>query len=111
MRIRTIDDITEYTKVQQMSGLMVAFDFENAFDSLIWSFLFRALCSFNFGNSFINWVSVLCSNISICILNNGFAMQLFEVHRDVRQGVVLTAMQIKKHILNVLDAKPGLDAA
>ena len=41
--IRTIDDIIEYTKIQQLSGLMVAFDFENAFDSLSWSFLFRAL--------------------------------------------------------------------
>jgi len=32
--IRTIDDIMEYTKIQQLSGLMVAFDFEKAFDSL-----------------------------------------------------------------------------
>ena len=39
--IRTIDDIVEYTKIQQLSGLMVAFDFEKAFDSLSWSFLFR----------------------------------------------------------------------
>ena len=27
----------EYTKIQQLSGLMVAFDFEKAFDSLSWS--------------------------------------------------------------------------
>ena len=39
--ICTIDDIMEYTKIQQLSGLMVAFDF----DSLSWSFLFRALRS------------------------------------------------------------------
>ena len=32
--IRTIDDIMEYTKIQQLPGLMVAFDFEKAFDSL-----------------------------------------------------------------------------
>ena len=45
--IRTIDDIMEYTKIQQLSSLMVAFDFGKAFDSLSWSFLFRALPSFN----------------------------------------------------------------
>ena len=34
--VRTIDDIMEYTKIKQLPGLMVAFDFEKAFDSLSW---------------------------------------------------------------------------
>ena len=59
----------EFTKIQQLSGLMVAFDFEKAFDSLSWSFLFRALQSFNFG----------------------FSSQLFDVRRGVRQGDPLSA--------------------
>ena len=67
LAIRTIDDIFEYTKVQQMPGLMVAFDFEKAFDSLSGTFLLRALRSFTFGNSFIDWVSVLYNNISSCV--------------------------------------------
>ena len=89
--IRTIDDIMEYTKIQHLSGLMVAFDFENAFDSLSWSFLFRALGSFNLGESFIRWVSVLYCNISSCVLNNGFFSQLFDVQRGVRLGDPLSA--------------------
>ena len=44
--VRTIDDIMEYTKIKQIPGLMVAFDLEKAFDSLSWSFLFKALNSF-----------------------------------------------------------------
>ena len=84
--IRTTDDIMEYTKIQQLPGLMVAFDFEKAFDSLSWSFLFRALRSFNLGESFIRWVSVLYCNISSCVLNYGFSSQLFDVRRGVRQG-------------------------
>ena len=70
---------------------MVAFDFEKAFDSLSWPFLFKALKSFNFGESFIKWVSTLYSNISSCVLNNGFATQMFEVRRGVRQGDPLSA--------------------
>ena len=31
--IRTIEDVMEYTKIQQLPGLMIAFDFEKAFDS------------------------------------------------------------------------------
>ena len=81
----------EYTKIKQLPGLMVAFDFEKAFDSLSWPFLFKALKSFNFGESFIKWVSSLYSNISSCVLNNGFATQMFEVRRGVRQGDPLSA--------------------
>ena len=70
---------------------MVAFDFEKAFDSLSWPFLFKALKSFNFGESFIKWVSTLYSNISSCVLNSGFATHMFEVRRGVRQGDTLSA--------------------
>ena len=90
--VRTIGDIMEYTKIKQLPGLLVAFDFENAFDSLRWSFfLFKALNSFNFGKSFISGVSVLYCNISSCILGNGFSTQMFEVCRGVRQGDPLSA--------------------
>jgi len=84
--VRTIDGVMEYTKLKQLPGIMIAFDFEKAFDSLGWSFLFKALKSFNFGESFIKWVSALYSNKSSCILNNGFSTQMFEVRRGVRQG-------------------------
>ena len=89
--VRTIDDIMEYTKIKQIPGLLVAFDFEKAFVSLSWSFLFKALNSFNLGKSLILWVPVLYCNISSCILNNGFSTQMFEVCRGVRQGDPLSA--------------------
>ena len=89
--IRTTDDIMEYTKIQQLSGLMVVFDFEKAFDSLRWSFLLRALQSFNFGESFIRWVTVLYCNISSCVLNHGFSSQLF----DVRSALEVLLVKIR----------------
>ena len=57
-QLTRIDDIMKYTKTKQIPGLVVAFDFEKAFDSLSWSFLFKALNSFKFGKSSITWVSV-----------------------------------------------------
>ena len=80
--VRTIDDMMD----KQLPGLLVAFDFEKAFDSLSWDFLLRCLKSFNFGQSFINWVSVFYTNISSCVTNNGFSTPLFEIQRGVRQG-------------------------
>ena len=65
---------------------MVAVDFEKAFDSISLNFWLEALRSFNFGPSFIKWVSVFYSNISSCVINNGFSTPLFPVERGVRQG-------------------------
>ena len=84
--VRSIDDIMEYTRINQVPGLMVAIDFEKAFDSLSWNFLSNTLRSFNFGNSFINWISVFYTNISSCVTNNGFSSPMFKVGRGVRQG-------------------------
>ena len=39
-----------------MSGILVAIDFEKAFDSLDHAYLFKVLNAFNFGPSFIQWI-------------------------------------------------------
>ena len=48
---RIIDDIMFYTKENKLSGLLLAIDFEKAFDSLDWTFLNKALSAFKFGQS------------------------------------------------------------
>ena len=84
--IRSINDVMEYTKLHNIPGLMTTFDFKKAFDSLNWQYLVNTLEAFNFGDSFIRWVKVLYSDISSCVMNNGFASDLFEIKRGVRQG-------------------------
>ena len=42
----------EYTKEKELSGILVAIDFEKAFDTLSFDFLIRTLHNFNFGPSF-----------------------------------------------------------
>ena len=84
--IRTIDDVMEYTKEKDLSGILVAIDFEKAFDTLNFNFLIRALHKFNFGPSFIQWIRILYKNISSCVMNNGFTTAPFTLSRGVRQG-------------------------
>ena len=84
--VRTIDDILEYTRHTKMSGFLVAIDFEKAFDSLDHTYLLKVLNAFNFGPSFIQWIRTLYTNISSCIINNGFTSDYFAVDRGVRQG-------------------------
>ena len=81
-----IGDIMDYTKLHNLPGLMVTTDFEKAFDSLSWNFLFKSLEKFNFGESFMKWIRLLYTNISSCIMNNGVATPLFSIRRGVRQG-------------------------
>ena len=76
----------DYTKLHNLPGLMVTTDFEKAFDSLSWNFLFKSLEKFNFGESFMKWIRLLYTNISSCIMNNGVATPLFSIRRGVRQG-------------------------
>ena len=84
--IRTIDDMIDYTKRNNLSGFFIAIDFEKAFDTLNFNFLIRTLHKFNFGSSFIHWIRVLYSNVSSCVMNNGFTTAPFMLGRGVRQG-------------------------
>ena len=84
--VRSIDDIVDYSKRNGRSGILVAVDFEKAFDTLNFNFLIRALHKFNFGPSFIHWVRVLYKHSSSCVMNNGFTSSPFSLGRGVRQG-------------------------
>ena len=75
----------EYTKEKELSGILVAIDFEKAFDTLNFDFL-RTLHKFNFDPSFIQWIRTLYKNVSSCVMNNGFTTGPFTLSRGVRQG-------------------------
>ena len=84
--VRTIDDIVDYTKRNSWPGILIAIDFEKAFDTLNFQFLIRTLHKFNFGPSFIQWIRVRYKNVSSCVMNNGFTTGPFPLGRGVRQG-------------------------
>ena len=90
--IRTIDDVLEYTKCSDQSGILVTIDFEKAVDSLDHRFLLKVLRTFNFGPSFIQWIRTFYSNVSSCVINNGFVTSYFDVDHGVRQGDPLSPL-------------------
>ena len=90
--VRNIDDVLEYTKQSEQSGILVTIDFEKPFDSLDHKFLLKVLHTFNFGPSFIQWIRTFYSNVSSCVINNGFATNYFSVDRGVRQGDPLSPL-------------------
>ena len=86
--VRTIDDIISLrTTSKNISSLLVAIDFEKAFNSVNRNYLIRVLQKFNFGPSFITWITIrFYSDISCNVMNNGFVTQPFKLSRGVRQG-------------------------
>ena len=87
-----ISDILNFTADKDIEGIALFIDFEKAFDSLEWKYLFKALDTFQFGPDFKTWVTTLYTDISSCIINNGFASESFTLKKEVRQGCPLSGL-------------------
>ena len=60
---------------------MVAIDFEKAFDSVKWNFLYKTLTSFGFGPSVVKWVKTYYCDIKSCIMNNDSLMVILRLKK------------------------------
>ena len=77
--VRTIDDVLEIGKIMNQSGILLAVDFEKAFDSLNHEFLYQVLQKMGFGPNFPQCIRTFYRNLSGCVLNNGFTTDIFFV--------------------------------
>ena len=90
--IRLIQDIMKVTSLENIPGLAIFIDFKKAFDSLDWNFLNKTLQSFNLGPYIQKWVKTFYTDISSCVVNNGYASEFFHPQRGVRQGCPLSGI-------------------
>ena len=67
-------------------------NFEKAFDSLQWNFLFKVLEIMNFGLMFWKWIQTFNSNITNSVMNNGHASDFFQLYRGGQQGCSLSGL-------------------
>ena len=61
---RSILDIVDHTESLKLSGILLFIDFEKAFDSIEWDFLYQSLEAFNFGPTLIRWIKTFYNNVS-----------------------------------------------
>ena len=57
--VRLIQDVFDMCNKKNLSGLFMFIDFEKAFDSVEWTFMFSTLSKFNLGCDFQKWVRLL----------------------------------------------------
>ena len=67
-------------------------DQTKAFDRVSHLWLFKVLKAYGFGPDFIQWISVLYTDISSSVIVNGHISEEFAVGRSVRQGDPLSPM-------------------
>ena len=84
--VRSIFDIMAFTVNENVPGMLIFINFQKAFDSLEWDFIFGCLEAFNFGPDFSRWVKTFYKNIQSCVINNGNVSDYFSLGRGVRQG-------------------------
>ncbi len=90
--VRILCDIIEHADLNNLPGLILCLDFEKAFDSLEWNFMFKILEKFNFGNKFTKWIKILYTNPNLVVKNNGWLSREVKMERGVRQGCPISAL-------------------
>ena len=66
--------------------MLVLIDFEKAFDSISWNFLYECLKLFGFSDNFIKWIKLFNNNITAYITQCGTLSDPINIMRGARQG-------------------------
>ena len=90
--LRIIQDVIDYTQIDDISGLLVALDFKAAFNSIEHHFIWYALRCFGFGDSFTRWIQLLYNGSMLTVLNNGYTSEWFQPKRGIMQGCPISGM-------------------
>ena len=52
----------------------------------------KCLTAFGFGPTFHKWVKIMYTDVSSCVINNGFTSKYFSLKCGIRQGCPLSAL-------------------
>jgi hypothetical protein len=75
------------SKGGNQEGLLISLDIKKAFDSISHSYMSEVLKFFNFGDQFIKWVRLLCTNREACVILLGNKVgKNFKLQRGNAQG-------------------------
>ena len=82
---RLIYDIMQYTEENNIPGLLLSVDFEKAFDSVSWPFIYKVMEFFGFGNSIISWIKTFNNNVKLSLNQCGNLSSFFNIDRGCCQ--------------------------
>ena len=85
---RLVYDVIHWTRNNKKPGMIMAADFEAAFESVAWNYLKIVIDELNFGQNLKNMINYLYLNTDIHsrIIINGHLGNKIHLHRGIRQG-------------------------
>jgi len=81
-----VNEAIEDMRRSERSGLCLKVDFEKAYDSVSWVFLYDMLQRLGFHSKWISWIRGCMESTTVSVLVNGSPMEEFKPSRGVRQS-------------------------
>ena len=76
----------EYLENKQKPGLLMLIDFEKAFDSISWKFMYNVLEFLGFPSDYINWIKLMNKNFTASVVQAGVRLAPITIARGCKQG-------------------------
>ena len=80
------NEVILYIRRRRKRGLCLKVDFEKAYDSVRWDFLYDMLSRLGFHSVWIKWIRGCLESATISVLVNGSPTEEFQPTRGLRQG-------------------------
>ena len=76
----------DFTEKANITGQLMVIDFQKAFDSISWNFIYNTLSFLGFGESYIKWIKLLNNEVTARVIQSGYASNSIQIGRGCRQG-------------------------
>ena len=84
--IRKTLDIQDIVRSEGLAAVMIAIDFEKAFDKIEHRSMLEAFKIFNFPEYVVHWIRILFTDMRLSTINNGYTSPSFLPSRGLYQG-------------------------
>jgi len=88
--VLVVNEVLDDLKRRRKSRVIVKLDFEKAYDSVSWEFLFYMMGRLGFCGRWIQWIKACLESATVSVLVNGSSTKEFKPSRGLRQGDSMT---------------------
>lgn len=84
--LNNITALIDHVEATNTSAILLAVDYQKAFDTVRWKLIFKALQLFGFGEYITSAIKIMFKDIKTAVCNAGYSSEFFFPSRGIRQG-------------------------